>query len=496
MSDETKHPTPDKPDDQHHPPRETPPANSPEEAPEWLQRIRARRTIEAALRGERIMPAAPPTAPAPPRPSQPQATGTQRAAAPADDAPPASAARPADPPTRPEAQSTAADTEETLPDTIAPALTGAADTASAALTGDDLPAPAAPPEDDDVPAWLKAVLAQQAAQTAAAPAVGKDDRPAEPEAAPEEPPEGMDEAAWREARRAEIQEERAQRRRERRVRALRTGAATNAIQALMMVAAAAVMIATIFTFWTPASFLSDETREGLRPAYATLSAQSPPTPIPTPIWMRRIGIVSGHWGPHPTTGRSDPGAVCDDGLTEASINRSVAQLVVQYLSGRGYEVDLLDEWDPRLDGYQASALLSIHADSCYKFDLPGATGFKVAPPASRTTVRADDERLVNCLIQEYGAITNLPLHPSITRDMTEYHSFNEISEVTPSGIIELGFLYEDRDILENRPDLMAQGIVSGLLCFLENAPPTPLPELTPWPTLEQTPTPLAQPGVS
>ncbi len=299
---------------------------------------------------------------------------------------------------------------------------------------------------------------------------------------------------------AAIQEDpaaaRARRRRERRARARHASPLLNMIQSLMVVAAAAALIATIFTFWTPASFLSDETREGLRPAYATLSAQSPPTPIPTPIWMRRIGIVSGHWGPHPSTGRSDPGAVCPDGLTEAEVNRNVAQLVVQALSRRGYDVDLLDEWDPRLDGYQASVLLSIHADSCHQFNLPGATGFKVAPPASRTSARADDLRLRDCLLQRYQAVTNMPVHPSITRDMTEYHSFNEISEVTPAGIIELGFLYEDRDLLENRPDLLAEGIVQGLLCFLEQTVPTPLPELTPWPTLESTPTPLPSPGLS
>ena len=110
--------------------------------------------------------------------------------------------------------------------------------------------------------------------------------------------------------------------------------------------------------------------------------------------------------------------------------------------------------------------------------------------------RADDLRLVNCLIDRYQAVTNMAVHPSITRDMTEYHSFNEISEVTPSAIIELGFLYEDRDLLENRPDLLAEGVVQGLLCFLEQTVPTPLPELTPWPTLESTPTPLPAPGLS
>jgi N-acetylmuramoyl-L-alanine amidase len=347
----------------------------------------------------------------------------------------------------------------------------------------------------ETPSWLQAIIAEEAARPASPVSVAA---PAT-EAAPLEARDEID-AEAEQAEQAEqarqARQRRVERRRERRARARQNSALTNTIQSLVVVGAAAALIATIFTFWTPANFLSDETREGLRPAYATLSAQSPPTPVPTPIWMRRIGIVSGHWGPHPSTGRSDPGAVCADGLTEAQVNRSVAQLVVQALSGRGYDVDLLDEWDPRLDGYQASVLLSIHADSCHHFEQPGATGFKVAPPAARVSARADDMRLHDCLVTQYGAITGMPLHPSLTRDMTEYHSFQEIDPVTPANIIELGFLYEDRDILENHPDVLAEGIVAGVLCFLENAPPTPLPELTPWPTLEATPTPLDTPGPS
>ncbi|MBN1964896.1 MAG: N-acetylmuramoyl-L-alanine amidase, partial [Anaerolineae bacterium] len=332
---------------------------------------------------------------------------------------------------------------------------------------------------NDAPPWLQAILAekQRGPRAAAKPLAAADDE------AEDDDPESL--------------RQRRQRVRRERDAAARRGGAVGAFQSVLIVLAAAFLVATIFTFWTPASFLSDEARDDLAPAYATLNAQSYATPVPTPIWMRRVGIVSGHWGNNPLfPGVDDPGAVCDDGLTEAEINRSVAQLVVQALSGRGYDVDLLDEWDPRLQGYEASALLSIHADSCYAFEQAGATGFKVAPPASRATGRADDERLTGCLIQHYGEITGLPRHPSITRDMSEYHGFGEIAPLTPAAIIEIGFLYEDREILTTRPDLLAEGIVAGLLCFLENPLPTPLPPVTPWPTALYTPTPLETPNPS
>ncbi|MBN2471363.1 MAG: N-acetylmuramoyl-L-alanine amidase [Anaerolineae bacterium] len=493
MSDETRTPTPADDLPRPAPDESAPPQREGETTPEWLQRIRAKREAEAAARRA----SAPAPDPAPPPafdavPAPEIVPGWLRAA---PDTPEGAEAAP-------ETAAEAASEEAADASTDAAVSTGAAP--------DSVPETPALDPTAEAPDWLKEAVAAKAdaaavaaasvalaatAATAAAAAAAATDAAASADAAGPVVAAGPAEDD-EEARRQAAREARERRRRERRTQARQGSPLTNALKSTIVVVAAAILIATIFTFWTPASFLSDETREGLRPAYATLSAQSPPTPVPTPVWMRRIGIVSGHWGPHPTTGRDDPGAVCPDGFTETEVNRAVAQRVVQLMSGRGYDVDLLDEWDARLDGYQGSVLISIHADSCFEFDQPGATGFKVAPPAARTSARADDLRLQECLIREYGAITGLPLHPSLTRDMTEYHSFREIANVTPASIIELGFLFEDRDILENRPDLLAEGIVAGLLCFLENAPPTPLPELTPWPTLEATPTPLDTPGLS
>ena len=170
-----------------------------------------------------------------------------------------------------------------------------------------------------------------------------------------------------------------------------------------------------------------------------------------------VGIVAGHKG-------YDPGAVCDDGLTEAEINYVIAQEVVELLARRGVQADLLDEYDERLTDYQADALVSIHADSC---NIPGATGFKVARVTNSAIPEAED-RLVDCLNQEYGLYTGLIQHPaSITDNMTNYHAFNEIAPLTPGAIIETGFLLDDRYLLEYRPKIVARGIAAGVLCFLK-----------------------------
>ncbi len=241
------------------------------------------------------------------------------------------------------------------------------------------------------------------------------------------------------------------------------------IRSLIVVIVAAGLTATIFTWWTPSRFIAEDVQVGLSVALATSQvATLAPTGLPTPNWLRKIGIVSGHRGPE-----GDPGAVCDDGLTEAEINFAVAQLVVRNLRGRGYSVDLLDEFDPRLDNYQAAALVSIHANTCQDFGEL-VSGYLISAAAARVTARGNDEILVNCIAQYYGQATGLQRRDGVTVDMTDYHTFREIHAVTPAAIIELGFLLGDRVILTTQQDAMAQAITDGVLCFLEpNAVVTP-----------------------
>lgn len=176
----------------------------------------------------------------------------------------------------------------------------------------------------------------------------------------------------------------------------------------------------------------------------------------------RIGIVAGHWA-------SDDGASCSDGLTEVEVNLRIAELVVQSLRGLGYRVDLLEEYDDRLDGYVADALVSIHADSCDRFAdaTPPPTGFKVASVVD-SAVPEEEQRLVECLTEAYADRTGMVIHEnSITGHMTGYHTFYAIDGHTPGAIIETGFLWLDRGLLTQQPDLVAQGIVDGIVCFVE-----------------------------
>ena len=193
------------------------------------------------------------------------------------------------------------------------------------------------------------------------------------------------------------------------------------------------------------------------PAALTISAATPDQPALPP----RVGIVSGHWG-------NDTGAECPDGLREVDVNLEIATHLVQILLSLGYEVDLLEEFDGRLHGYYADVLVSIHADSCEAFPDadPPMSGFKVAS-VEVSSVPEAETRLVTCLARHYAARTGMYYHAStVTVDMTRYHTFYEIDARTPAAIIETGFMAADRHILTGQPDLVAQAISEGIVCFL------------------------------
>ncbi len=233
---------------------------------------------------------------------------------------------------------------------------------------------------------------------------------------------------------------------------------------LQLVLIVAVVIATLFTAWTEPGLLPGGLSEKISDALASQKA-TPETvwPTTTPRGNPRIGIVAGHSG-------NDSGAVCSDalgGYREVDINLSVASLVRDDLLAQGYDVDLLAEFDPRLTNYRALALVSLHADSC-EYINDQATGFKVSAAFSNKYPE-QTKRLINCLSNRYASATGLQFHSgSVTLDMTNYHAFSEINPDTPAAIIETGFMNLDRDILTQHPDIIANGIVSGILCFVRN----------------------------
>ncbi len=240
------------------------------------------------------------------------------------------------------------------------------------------------------------------------------------------------------------------------------------VRAFFMVSVASGLIATILVWWTPPEFIATSLRQELGMATLEDESQPRPTVAPTPNWMQRIGIVAGHRGPNPAAPGADPdpGAICLDGLAETDINFDVAQRIVRNLRGRGYTVDLLDEFDPRLEDYRASALVSIHANTCQPF-TERVSGFLISAAAARVAARSRDDILVNCIARHYAHATGLERHEGVTEDMTSYHSFREVNLWTPAAIIETGFMLADRELLTAGAGRVAEGVTAGILCFLD-----------------------------
>ena len=237
----------------------------------------------------------------------------------------------------------------------------------------------------------------------------------------------------------------------------------NILHQLLIVTIVGVLIATLFTGWTEPGLLPSSLAEQFTLASGPDGTALPAYPTSTPRSLPHIGLVAGHSG-------NDPGAVCSDvlgGIREVDINLQVANRVRSNLMSEGLEVDLLSEFDPLLNGYQALALISIHADSCdYVNDQ--ASGFKVAAAMS-TTYPETAVRLTNCLRERYAQATGLTFHANtITDDMTQYHAFSEINELTPAAIIEIGFMNLDYEMLTQHQDIIARGITDGILCYVRN----------------------------
>jgi len=195
------------------------------------------------------------------------------------------------------------------------------------------------------------------------------------------------------------------------------------------------------------------------PLIANWLAGAPPS---SPL----VGIVAGHW-------QNDSGAICPDGLQEVELNLEFARRVSELLRQQGYRAEVLPEYSPKLNGYEAAVFISIHCDSC----TVSKSGFKVARMTHSDAPEVED-RLVELLSQQYSQATGLAFDAdTITDDMRRYHGLRRIAPGTPGAIIECGFMSADRHLLENEPDRVAVGIANGLLAFLRQqgvtASPTP-----------------------
>src|SRR5213593_1072742 len=200
-----------------------------------------------------------------------------------------------------------------------------------------------------------------------------------------------------------------------------------------------------------------------------------PIPRAIPSGPRRVGIQVGHWKTEeapdelrrliPQTGASW------GELTELDVNLDVAQRLAVILNSKGIAVDILPVTVP--PGYLADAVVALHADS----DGVGQwSGFKMAHSARRGPF---EDALLADVKKAYGDATGLEYDDThISNAMKGYFLFNwsryqhSVSAYTPSVILEMGYLSsdDDRALMLDHPDTLANGIADGILQFLSSTP--------------------------
>ena len=206
-----------------------------------------------------------------------------------------------------------------------------------------------------------------------------------------------------------------------------------------------------------------------------------PGPIPTPEEWRapegpvRIALQVGHWrteeAPRELSGLRRNGASWN-GLAEWEVNLEIARHTGAMLEELGYMVDILPAVVP--PDYRAHLFIAIHADAS---NDPGTTGYRAAAPGRDATGRASD--FVDLLNRKYGEVTGIRRLPTVTRRMRNYYAFNfrryehALHPMTIAAIIETGFLTNagDRQVIVSQPELVARGIVEGIIAFPITPPP-------------------------
>lgn len=233
------------------------------------------------------------------------------------------------------------------------------------------------------------------------------------------------------------------------------------VKAFQSILTAAILVASLFTLFTPSNLFTDNLIAAMVSSGGDSAEEGQTAALAEEVDTERIGIVSGHW-----KDAENSGYICSDGLAENTLNLQIATLVSRRLTELGYQVDLLEEYDVRLTDYQALALVSIHNDTC-EFISNDATGFKVGP-ALASAYPDEVNALSQCLIDAYHNATGLTYQTNkLTTDMTTYHSFNEVHGSTPTVIIETGYLNLDRQFLTQSTSKVVQGIVDGILCYVD-----------------------------
>lgn len=193
------------------------------------------------------------------------------------------------------------------------------------------------------------------------------------------------------------------------------------------------------------------------------SGAPPVHPTLLPNERNRIGIVAGHWG-------FDSGHVCGpelNSLREVDVNLRIATYLRDILTERGYQADLLREFDPALNDYVGIALIAVHNDGC-EYINGNASGYKIASIGT-VAYPAEAQKLLSCLDDRFSHITSQPSAGNIIiSDPDIFYDYSMVNDYTTAAMIETGYMNLDYRFLTEKTELIARGLADGLICYVRN----------------------------
>lgn len=209
----------------------------------------------------------------------------------------------------------------------------------------------------------------------------------------------------------------------------------------------------------------------------------------------RVFISAGHGGME--NGRVDPGAIAG-GTTEAQQMILLRDQVVVELRRLGQDVlavpdDLsLKQSIAWINGRARSGdvALEIHADA---FDNPTVRGASIFYIANNDERRRQAEQILMALLRRVPQLPSRGAKPDTATAVGRLGICRQV--IVGSMLLEVGFLTnpDDRSLLINQRQAMAQGIAEGLFTWVQGRAPSPTPSPAPSPSPSPAPSPTPDP---
>jgi len=116
--------------------------------------------------------------------------------------------------------------------------------------------------------------------------------------------------------------------------------------------------------------------------------------------------------------------------------------------------------------YRGSVLIALYSGSCE--DSPNnKSGFSIGTTLSTSDLNSSNALAV-CMGEIYQSSTKLDFnYQIISPNNPYYHLFEMVNPNTPMIYLEMGSLYYDQSVLIENSENVANGIVNGILCYLD-----------------------------